>query len=185
MPDELRKYRLGQANRDFILERLARNHRPQRIVNDLQLERGVTTTRQNVGSYKKRNPEIIQTLREQFIKSLGSNSLIEKAERITELEKMYDKFLENCGGSYSKENIEVLQSLIAQIHKEVEPLKIKGEGFESNSTTNIFNLGAGLSSEVRGIETGKLRAIVEVLRNGDRKTGDPPVVSRIEGSSDN
>lgn len=56
---------------------------------------------------------------------------------------------------------------------------------ESTNTTNIFNLGAGLGSEVRGVETGKLQAIVEVLRDGDRKTGAPPVVSRVEGSPDN
>jgi len=185
MPDKLRRYRLSQANRDFILERLARNHRPQRIVNDLQLECGVTTSRQNVASYKKRNPEIIQTLREQFIKSLGSNSLIEKAERITELEKMYERFLENCGGNYSKENIEVLQGLISQIQKEVEPLKIKGEGFESNSTTNIFSFGGEFSKELRQLDIAELKSFRDAIRSRIAEKRASAVVSRIEGSSDN
>jgi len=173
MPDALRKYRLAQADRDFILERLARNHRPQRVVNDLQLERGKVTTRQNVQGYQRRNPEIIQTLREQFIKSLGSNSLIEKAERITELEKMYEKFLETCAGDYSKENIEVLQSLIAQIHKEVEPIKIKGEGFESNSTTNIFTFGGEFHRELRQLDTDSLAELRLAVRNRIRETEKP------------
>ena len=173
MPDELRRARLKQSDKDFILERLARNHRPQRIVDDLQLECGVTTTRQNVQGHKKRNPEIIQTLREQFIKSLGSNSLIEKAERITELQKMYDRFLDNCGDNYSKENIEVLQSLIAQIHKEVEPIKIKGEGFESNNTTNIFQFGGEFHRELRQLDADSLEELRLAVRKRIEETQKP------------
>lgn len=147
MPDDSRKARLKQSDKDFILERLARNHRPQRIAQDLQLERGVITTRQNIQGHKTRNPEIIQTLREQFIKSLGSNSLTEKAERVTELQRLYDRFLDNCGDSFSKENIEVLQSLIAQIQKEVEPLKIQGEGFGNSSILIIRANGDNAKAE--------------------------------------
>lgn len=160
MPDELRKPRLAQVDRDFILERLARSHRPQRIVNDLQLERGISTTRQNIQGYEKRNPEIIRTLREAFIKSLGSNPLIEKAERITELQKMYDKFLENCGDVFSEENIAVLSGLIDQIRKEVEPIKIKGEGFEHSETFNFYEfLGAVNNGDIiRRAEDIKRRA---------------------------
>jgi len=183
MPDELRKPTLNQIHRDFILEGLARNHRPQRIVNDLQSEFGVLTTRQNVQGYVKRNPEIIQTLRAIFIESLGGCALIDKAERIAELEKMYEKFLENCAGNYCQENIKVLSDLIAQIQKEVEPIKLKGEGFGGD--TNIFNLRAGLSPELRETESRKLRSVIEVLRNGNRTSGTPPVVSRFEDSSDN
>jgi hypothetical protein len=146
---------LRQIEKDFVLESLARNHRPQRIANDLQIEYGVTTTRQNIMSYKKRNPEIIQTLRTKFIESLGGCALIEKAERIAELEKMYEKFLENCSGCYSKENIEVLQGLIAQIQKEVEPLKIKGEGFENINTTNIINV-KDLNDFLGGVHNGDI-----------------------------
>jgi len=185
MPDELRKPYLKQADRDFILEGLARNHRPQRIVNDLQLERGVTTTRQNVIGYSKRNPEIIQTLRSKFIDSLGNCALIEKAERIAELEKMYEKFLQNCAGNYSKENIEVLQGLIVQIQKEVEPLKIKGEGFESKNTTNVFTFGGEFSRELRQLDTTELRAFRDALRSRIAKKRESPVVLRDEVSSDN
>lgn len=55
---------------------------------------------------------------------------------------------------------------------------------ESNSTTNIFNLGSGLDRGLRQADTELIQAIAERLRNGDREKGTPPVVSRIEGSSE-
>lgn len=138
MPLSTRYIRLNLEQKEFVLQRLAREHSPSIVVAELQQEYGITITRQAVDSYKKRFPEIVQAKRKSFLESMSGIPLFEKAERITELQKLYDDLIKISAGIRTKEIIETLQGLIAQIQKEVEPLKISGEGFANSSPVFII-----------------------------------------------
>lgn len=55
---------------------------------------------------------------------------------------------------------------------------------ESLSQTNVFNLGPGFDQDIGQADTELLKEIRDRLRDGNRKAGAPPVVSRLESSSD-
>lgn len=165
-----RTKKLTKEERDFVIQQLARNHTPTLIVAELQDEFGKTVTPQNIQQYKKRNPELIAETRRVFLASMQDIPLYEKAERIAELQKMYDDFVKLSAGLRTAEVIDVLSGLIAQIQKEVEPIKIKGEGFESNSTTNIFTFGGQFSRELRKVDADSLEGLRVALHNRIRET---------------
>lgn len=183
MIDTARGYKLTKEQKDFVLMQIAREHSPSVVVSELQSEYGVTVTRQNIEGYKKKHPALIAEKRRMFLASMSNIPLFEKAERIAELQRLYDGFVRMSAGLMSPETIKTLTGIIAQIQKEVEPIKIEGEGFGSN--TNIYNLGAGISPEFREIESRKLKATIKLLRNGDGEKGAPAMVSRLSNPSDN
>jgi hypothetical protein len=144
MPDELRKAKLNREQKDFVLQMLAREHHPQVIVEELKQQYSITVSNANICAYRKKFVEILKEKRRMFLESMGGVPLFEKAERLAELQKMYDYLVKQCNGNYSLEvrdkqsYVEILQGLIEQIQKEVEPLKIQGEGFANNSPVFII-----------------------------------------------
>lgn len=184
MPDALRRPKLNREQKDFVLMCIAREHSPSVVVSELQTEYGVTVTRQNIEAYKKKFKELIAEKRRMFLASMDKIPLFEKAERIWAYQKLYDDFLKVSAGIRTPEVIDVLSGLIEKIRREVEPIKIKGEGFESSNITNVINVKE-LDDFLGGVHNGDVINRAEDIKrraNGAGQerfasTGDRPIES--------
>ena len=120
--------KLSRKHKDYVLQKLAQWWRPYEIVAELKegaefdgedLE-PIEVSQANVGWYRKNRADLIAEKRSQWLQSIESIPLANKAKRIEELSQMYGVLKKNTGGVYTEDTIKELRGLLEQIRKEVE-----------------------------------------------------------------